>query len=664
MNKTTITMKNIHTIIKKVLFTLLAVFIVQSAVTQNPIVKIDYNGSGLIPGSSIGVPIIIDGNVNIGSVTLNFYYDSDYLTYVNTIAGPGFAPVYAGTWYVNPTTRRVALSWSSYPGITCTNQLFCTVNFTFNGGSGPLNFVTALCELSDELGNVYNNVTYINGSYSGAFGVITSVGAGGNWGTASTWDLNKVPTRAYNVFISAEVVTINETPKYNALTINSAGRLTLNSGFFMPSGAFLIQSGGSFVDNNTTQVITATVRRNITGNYTGGYPTPSTLWHYVSSPISNAKIEVFLGCLMNWWNDTAMTWVPLTLPITQPMIVGKGYAVASYPSFGTAIFIGPLNTGNQNITGLTNNGSGGISYAGWNLIGNAFPSAFIWNDSVTRTNVDAAIYLWNGSTYVSYVPADNYQVQAEQGFFVHATAVGSVMIPNSNRVHSSGSFLKSTLANNLELTAENELYTDRTVIRFVDGATEYFDGEHDAYKLFSYVDACPQIWSITPEDDLSINALPDLSVYPIIKVGFKAGETGTYTIKAEDLESFEVGTDLYLEDLITGTTQDLQLNQVYTFQAEGGSNGHRFNIHFAPLGQNENEIANIKIYSVEKDVFVNIPSAISGDIIVYNMLGYKVAQQNITGNSLNKLSLNTSSGYYLIKVVSNEATVSGKVFIR
>jgi hypothetical protein len=41
-----------------------------------------------------------------------------------------------------------------------------------------------------------------------------------------------------------------------------------------------------------------------------------------------------------------------------------------------------------------------------------------------------------------------------------------------------------------------------------------------------------------------------------------------------------------------------------------------------------------------------------------------VAQQNITGNSLNKLSLNTSSGYYLIKVVSNEATVSGKVFIR
>ena len=63
-------------------------------------------------------------------------------------------------------------------------------------------------------------------------------------------------------------------------------------------------------------------------------------------------------------------------------------------------------------------------------------------------------------------------------------------------------------------------------------------------------------------------------------------------------------------------------------------------------------------------VYVNITSTMSGNIVVYNLLGCEVARAAIAENSLNKLSLNVPQGYYFVKVNGNTVNGAGKVFIR
>lgn len=688
--------------------TILFVFMVVagSGYSQNDhFVKVDFNQTNLQFGSRIVVPVRMTGN-QIANFRHIIKYDHEVLTYVNDSVPPTSKIFGTGTLLANA-------NHSSYPGaiylaFTMVTGSFNYTNdeivyymfFTYNGGvtnftwwpealiTPPATQPGTGCFLKNVnggvpaywLGTTGWQVTG-TGTVTGTSPVLTSVIGGGDWDTPATWLENagggtKVPSIIYDVIISQNVVTVNSalgTGKCHNLTINNGGRLTLNSGKTLsPTGTFTIQSNGSFIDQNVTSSnnLAAKVKRNITGNYPGnGLPTASTIWHYVSSPVSNSTIGVFLGCLLNKWTEGSTlyggNWDTLCLPLTLPLEVGRGYAVAAFPAFGDAQFNGPLNTGNIVKSGLTNTNPANIAY-GYNLLGNPYASGLKWDAAIGRTNVEGAIYLWNGTTYITKTTVDNYEIQPEQGFFVHATASGaSVTLMNSNRVHSSGSFLKSTVDNQLTLTVTGNELSDETIIRFNEQSSAGFDSEFDAYKLFGVYN-CPQIFSILPEFNLSINSLPAATSQEVIPVGFKSGVSGTYTITATDLASFQTGTELYLTDLFTGHMQNLLTNPVYTFTASPANPEHRFDITFSPVGVNDTKhnINYAKIYAVGKTVFVNTPFQIQGSVIIYDLLGREIVKQEIESNTLNKIQVNTLQGYYLVKVVSDQVSATEKVFIR
>ena len=569
------------------------------------------------------------------------------------------------------------------------------MHFVFNGGStnftwwpeSPTPPSVPGCWLKNEIGNI---PTYWNGrigwqisgsgAVSGTSPVLTSIPAGGDWLIPTTWQENagggtKVPTGAYDVIITENVVTVNPASvnlgKCHNLLINSGGRLTLPNGKGLNvSGLLTIESNGSFLDENLTNSLSATVKRSITGNYPGsGPPNSSTIWHYVSSPTTNATIGTFLGCLLNKWTEGSTLyggyWDTLYLPLTLPLEIGRGYSVASYPTFGNAVFSGPLNTGTITKSGLTNTNPASISY-GFHLLGNPYPSAFKWDATVGRTNVDGAIYLWNGVNYSYGTPQDNFEIQAEQGFFVHANSAfpGSVTFSNANRLHSAGAYLKSSIDNQLKLSVSGNNYSDETSIRFNDLATTEFDGEFDAYKLYG-ISGCPQIFSILPEFNLAINSLPDITTQSIVPVGFKSGVAGTYTITASGIETFAAGTNLYLTDLFTGNVQNLAVNPIFSFSASPSNTEHRFDLTFSPVGFSElGNYPNIRVYSAEKIVFVNVPVEMQGSIFIYDLLGNEIAKKSVESNSLNKIELSVPQGYYLVKVITDKASVTEKVFIR
>lgn len=674
------------------------VFSLTVSMGQNPSVKINYHQTGIAPGSNISIPIVFDG-IKVGSSRLLIRYDRDILTFnsftsllpalnVNgTLSMNNGYTIAAGYENSGEVVLLVALLYmGGSPGFDYSNDTIAKMNFTFNGGETNLSFINIyagglsnnyMTFLQANPFNIMNTSTVFTppGSASGPYAQLNSVSGGGDWKTVSTWVENKIPTRAYDVNITGGTVTdTSKTGRCHNLTINAAGKLTVSATKSLAvAGNMLIKSDaantGSFIDLGSTTVAgTTSVERYMTGNWVGWPPTSIT-WHYVASPVSGGTINSFAGALLNYWKeDTLATgyWVPMILPLERPLVVNKGYSAATTSNGVINYTGGHLNTGNQTITGLTNTTSSDAR--GFNLIGNSFPSAIKWDGAIARTNVDAAAYLWNGTNYRSYMAdASEPRIPAEQGFYVHVTtghATGSLVIPNTNRVHSDSTYLKSSANEQLDLKVSGNNMEDVTSIRFNVAATEGFDSEYDAYKLWG-ITTCPQIYSIAPNVDLSINSMPEMTTQTVIPVGFKVGINETYRITASGLETFPFGTDIYLEDILLNNTQNLNSNPIYEFTAAPGSAAHRFDLHFSPVsGLAEGTTGNVKIYAAESSVYVNVPMELHGEIIVYDLLGKEVKRGQVESNTLNKINLNVDPGYYLVKVFGDKLTVSGKVFIR
>ncbi len=72
----------------------------------------------------------------------------------------------------------------------------------------------------------------------------------------------------------------------------------------------------------------------------------------------------------------------------------------------------------------------------------------------------------------------------------------------------------------------------------------------------------------------------------------------------------------------------------------------------------------INIFALRNTIFItNIQGHAGGKVFVFNLLGQLLSQHELDGNTEYKISLNTPTGYYLVKIVSGTQTFTGKVFI-
>ncbi len=648
------------------------------------------NRTGLNVNDTIHVPIHLTG-VDIFNMAFYIIYNHNVLTPIT----PGYTlnPAYLGVFSVtgysatyNDSTLFIGIDAVGFTGTDFTGQKIVDLLFTFKGGQTNLHIrkspepgTPPYSNIWDDLAGKILPYTFTDASVGGA---IHSANTGGAWNATGSWEVACVPNNLCDVYITrTNPVTITANATAKTLTINSGGQLTLNASTTLNvTGNFSIldngtNGSGSYVDFGTTTIGgTCSVQRYMNGNWISGKPTGSTIWHYISSPVASGTINTFLGDLLNKWNEPLEQWDSLVLPLSIPLTVGKGFAAAPRTPGGTKTFTGgTLNTGDLTVSGLTYTAG---TYAGYNLIGNIYPSALLWDGSWSKTNVDGSAWVWdntvghywvnNGGTGTGSF-GTNGIIPPEQGFFVHVTAAGtaSITIPNAKRQHSTQDFYKQDIADFINLKLEGNNGYDEAVIYFDPNATTGYDPELDAYKLFGGSSATEIYSVIVGNTNASINVLPGYQGSTVIPVGIKTGATGTYTLTASKLESFASGTSVYLEDLLTTnhTTVKLNDNPVYTFTSDA-VNTVRFNLHFAPVGIPEIGSNKINIYSNLKDVYVNIPVSMHGNIFVYNLLGSEITNQVIEGNTLNRISLNSPTGYYIVKVIGDNGITTGKVFIQ
>jgi len=118
---------------------------------------------------------------------------------------------------------------------------------------------------------------------------------------------------------------------------------------------------------------------------------------------------------------------------------------------------------------------------------------------------------------------------------------------------------------------------------------------------------------------------------------------------------------VYLQDLKTGTMQDVKATPAYNFAALKADDANRFMIRFKPLGIDARHAEqNIFVY----DNVLNVNNPGNAVITVYNMTGSKMVEKQTNDESIFRLPLQLPTGYYVVNVTNGKSNWSEKVFVK
>jgi hypothetical protein len=354
---------------------------------------------------------------------------------------------------------------------------------------------------------------------------------------------------------------------------------------------------------------------------------------------------------------------------------GRGYAGIIFNAPTTLEISGVANT-----SAVSNVSYGILSHTngtgdGWHLVSNPFPSPIEWVNVPAGFNAGASF--WNdggyySGTYQSITPTTHpgYQIGSMQGFFVRTTSSGNFTLTQNHRRVGDPPFFFEVVSNRLELVIEGNGFADKTMLYFTDeGPTNNWDNDYDAIKIKSNANQ-PTLFTVTENEMISINAL-QLTGHPnTIPMGLFPGTAGTYTITAHDLNTFDMASQIFLEDLREGVIQNLFTDPVYSFTADPNDDENRFLLHFNLSGQttgvaenNDNSVA-IYGYGSSVNMMVNFDRPQTGVISIYNMLGQEIYSErgNYSGKHEIKLE-GIASGSYIVRAAFENNNYTKRVML-
>jgi hypothetical protein len=603
---------------------------------------------------------IWEGNfINSGTINIDKDFKNDAKTFVNsgTLNAKKFKNEWNGS-FTNNGNLFIIENLENENNLINYDSIYVGKDFKNKWGGDVFNY--GCIHINGELVNDYNYTDY-EGSCFYANGDVEL-----DWGQNITTDGD----------FNAASDLIN---KGGTIRINGNGKLKVNKKFenqygssLVNNGELIIGSGGYMINKNGSSKSGNGVdskERVIAGKG----------WHYISAPVNNAKSSnAFWGAALYQFNEVSNQWEPIGA--NQKLQAMKGYDVY-YHNEQEIKFQGKFHDGNYSID-LTKENDG------WNLVGNPYPSTIDWQAASgwTKTNVDNAIYIWdpatqNITTYINGAGTNGgtRYVAPMQGFLVRCNNSngGSLSINNNARVEQSVVFRGEENEDLLiRVTVSSDKYNDETVIRYHENATASFDFNYDAEKMFSKNSDVPQIYSKSVEGtDASINSIPTTAVGSSVPVYFKAGVTGSHEVKI-DLENFDYGTMIYLEDKMTGEVHDM-LTGAYEFESEVTDDPHRFIVHFIPPqsvnNQGQNDIytsindkitdETVNVYAENKTIHVtnNMDNA---QITIVNLVGKVVYKDDNLTEGYSAISTNLDAGYYIVNITNPENKVSQKLYIR
>jgi hypothetical protein len=449
-------------------------------------------------------------------------------------------------------------------------------------------------------------------------------------------------------------------------SLTALGTLTNSAG----SAGLVIESDatgtGSLIHN--TDNVPATMQRYITGST----DLLSRYYHHVSIPLNNSvQSSQFSGSYLFSFNQATQTWNQITQDNVS-LNNNQGYMIF-YPNTETTYnFVGQLNNGAFVASTTTD------AIDEYSLVPNPYPSAIDWDAATgwTKTNLLDAIWIWNpvAQNYAAYgtqagTNGGSRYIAPGQAFFVKSSAASPVLSMNNNvRLHNAQAFFNTPINNQmLRVRAEANGFSDEAIVRFHADASLNYEANLDVDKLRGN-EAAPQLFTLASDmRELSINTVPFATETFVMPLAFESGFEGEVVFSFSELNSFEEGATIFLEDKTTGEMINLQEQQTYSFMHNQSNDPDRFNLHF--FGVTGIDMPEAKsdyhIWSRDRKVYVNIPelNGQQAQIEMFDVLGNKLFSSEGMMNSP-AVVRTMNSGVAIIRVTSQGRVYTTKLFIQ
>jgi hypothetical protein len=207
------------------------------------------------------------------------------------------------------------------------------------------------------------------------------------------------------------------------------------------------------------------------------------------------------------------------------------------------------------------------------------------------------------------------------------------------------------------------LLSDETLIYFDPEATNQFDPEFDAEKLFSEQEGSPEIYTLAePDHSLCINILDE---HPVsVPLGISFNEVDTLTLSGFDFEGIPAETGIFLEDKLLNTLVNIREQPEYRFYHTIFQAESRFTINFMNVAsQAEPLIFNEPgFWCSGNSVYVTNPTNIKGEFHLYSLDGRLIEKIEITGGN-QVIRLTVPTGFYILRMPAARSASGKKIFI-
>ena len=372
--------------------------------------------------------------------------------------------------------------------------------------------------------------------------------------------------------------------------------------------------------------------------------------------------------------------------------VGIGYTAqfgATSQGDKTAYMFGQVNNGNitKIITRLNPGSSKGD---GWNLLGNPYPSPIDLdklNYNAAEINKSVAIFISTSMYYgyYGYYNAANHMelnggtrhIGALNAFFVQrkVDGVGTFTFTNSMRsdIVNPAPYKEDAVPYYpvIKLAAgldSPDMIQDETVITFHNDANDNLDADYDIGKLWNTDNTIPNLYSISNNNKLAMNGLPEPQDNTVIPLGFKAPVNGNYIIKSQEL--LNIDKNVWLEDVEKGTLTNLKNESVYHFyiNADDPAEG-RFFLRFGETTaagttvSSDNNSFSCWAFGEQIVISYNASEGNNAKVELFDSIGRKIYQKNNITPGMHQIKPNVAPGVYMLIFTYPEGNKTVRLYI-
>lgn len=383
----------------------------------------------------------------------------------------------------------------------------------------------------------------------------------------------------------------------------------------------------------------------ITAGYPGS-PFPNFGWVSIYTydetlPSGSGYLPVSSSAQSIQTSQGLYVWSGDTITGTQPFLVD----LKGVPNQGDIVFpVTYTNTGNPNEDG-------------WNLVGNPYPSTIDWDSpNWTKTNIANALQILNPDSqqYATYVNGASTNggsryIASQQAFWIYANGASpSLVAKESVKSAVDQPFFKANeISPGMNIKVSGNNMSDECVLRHVEGTTQNFDSEFDAYKLYGSAGNYPYISVLNDlNQEFSVQTFDKQFEEWSVPLKVIVFQSGIYNLEFFNVQELDVPC-LNLEDTYTGQVYAVEENQPISINLSDTTTQARFILH---VGRNYEVQSNSVSCSGLSDGSVQLDLDVSGNVNYTVSSNSSVINANGFANPLTISDL--AAGSYLISVPS------------